>query len=163
MSSLFNITKDHLELVNALIENGGELTDEIQTALQISEAELRQKSESYAYVIKQLNSDIIAIDTEMQRLKKLTQAREKAITRMEDALLQAMEAYDIQKIETPLLKLSIRNTEAVEILDEDLISAEFKKEKITCTIDKTAIKNAIKNGEMVIGATIKQNRHLNIK
>lgn len=74
-----------------------------------------------------------------------------------------MLSYNIEKIETPIGKLSFSNSEAVEIFDESLIDEKFIKEKVEKTISKTEIKKAIKAGEEVQGARIIKNKNLQIK
>jgi hypothetical protein len=74
-----------------------------------------------------------------------------------------MQLYQINRLETPPLKISFRKSESVEIDDESAISFAYLKEKITYTIDKTAIKEAIKKGEVVAGARLQVNQNIQIK
>jgi hypothetical protein len=46
------------------------------------------------------------------------------------------------------------------IVDEQVIPSEYKKEKITVSIDKTAIKNDIKDGNDIMGAYIQYSQTL---
>lgn len=72
---------------------------------------------------------------------------------------QNMEELELQKIDTELGTLSIaKNPASVEIYDESMIADEYKKEKVTVTIDKTAIKNAIKEGKEVEGARLVEDK-----
>jgi hypothetical protein len=74
-----------------------------------------------------------------------------------------MNLYEVDKIETPLIKLSFRNSESVEITNEQQLDSRFIVTKTVTTPDKKAIKDAIKNGELVEGATISYNKNLQIK
>lgn len=69
----------------------------------------------------------------------------------------------IKKYETVKNKLSTRKSKSVNILDENLISDEFKKCKETWSIDKVAIKAAIANGNTVDGAELVENTSLTLK
>ena len=51
MANLFQISNDMQSIINALIENGGELTDDLQNQLQLTEKQLQQKATGYAQVI----------------------------------------------------------------------------------------------------------------
>lgn len=82
---------------------------------------------------------------------------------MKETVLKAMELYEIDKIETPMIKISVRESEAVEIINENQIDPIFKVEKVTTTISKSAIKEAIKSGINVNGVVIKKNKSLQIK
>jgi hypothetical protein len=47
-------------------------------------------------------------------------------------------------MQTEINELSYRKSEAVVFTDEEAIPAEYKKEKITISVDKTEIKKALK-------------------
>lgn len=162
MKSLFKISEEAKIIASALIE--GELSEEMENALVINQNELQEKSINYAYAIKSIESDIDAIDSEIKRLQALKSSRTNAIDRMKSAVLDALTIYGIEKVTSPTLNLSVRlNPEAVEIVNEYQIPQEFFKEKVTISIDKTAIKEAIKSGQEVPGAVINRKSRLEIK
>lgn len=161
--SIYQIENEYRLLAENLIDNGGELTPEIETQLQISKADLQNKSVSYSFVIKQLESNISEIDLEIKRLTERKKAQAKTVERLEETLKDAMILFDIQKIESPLVTISLRNSESVEVLHLALLSDEYKKTKIEVSADKVAIKEAIKEGKNVYGATLKKNQSIQIK
>jgi hypothetical protein len=161
--NIYQIEREYLELANQLIESGGEVSPELELQLTINQEQLEQKARGYGFVVKQMESDVSIIDAEIERLKGLKKSREKTIERLETTVSNAMQLYQIQKLETPTLKISFRKSESVEIDNEADIPAQFLKEKITYTIDKTAIKEAIKKGEVVIGARLQVNQNIQIK
>jgi len=59
--------------------------------------------------------------------------------------------------------ISYRKSEAVKILDENLIDFKYKKEKLSISIDKTEIKKDLKAWKIVDGAEIENKLNLNIK
>lgn len=161
MKSLFLISKEAMELANILQEE--EFTPEIEKALAINQKELQTKAIDYAYVIKSFESDVTAIDEELKRLDALKKANKNAIERLKESVENAMQIYSIEKVETPTMKLSLRNYPTTEILMDELIDDKFKKERVTISIDKAAIKKAIQSGETVEGATVEDNWKLQIK
>jgi len=162
MKSLFKISEEATQLASALIE--GELTLEMEKALTINQNELQEKSINYGYAIKSLESDVDVIDSEIKRLQDLKKTRENAVQRMKDSMIQAMQVYNIEKVESPTLKISLRNNPvSVHLLNEYQIPDDFKKEKVTISIDKVAIKKAIEAGEQVPGATLIRSKKISIK
>lgn len=162
--SIYQIENEYRLLAENLIESGGELTTEIETQLQISKTDLQNKSVSYSFVIKQLESDVSQIDNEIKRLNDLKKSRIKTIERLEETLKNAMILFDVQKIESPLVTISLRNSESVEVLHLALLPDEFKKTSIpVVSADKAAIKEAIKEGIVVQGAILKKNQSIQIK
>ena len=163
MANIYKIETEYRDIISVLVENGGELTPEIEQALQINQKDLYRKSESYAYAIKELDGEIDIIKSEIERLQALISKRDKSISRMKETVLKAMELYEIEKIETPMIKISVRESEAVEVINEAQIPDIYFAEKTTKTLSKTMIKEAIKSGASIDGAIIKINKSLQIK
>jgi hypothetical protein len=161
MNSLFNITARAKQLALALEE--GELTPDLENELVINQNELQIKSENYAYCIKTLEGDVSIIDEEIKRLRALKEAKTNAIERMKEAVVNAFQIYGITEVKSPTLKLSLRRSESVEVINQDQLPECFIKAKTTYTPDKVAIKDAIKSGLTVEGAVIVENFNLQIK
>jgi hypothetical protein len=140
-----------------------ELTPELEKALVINQDQLQAKANNYAKVIVNIQSDADAIDAEIKRLKAMKESKERAITRLKEAVKNAMLVSNIEKIESPLFKLSIRKSEAVEVDMLEGLPSEFINIKNVVTPDKIAIKEAIKRGEFVLGARLVDNFNLQIK
>lgn len=159
--NLYEITREAMELASLLeIE---ELTPELEQALIINQDQLQAKANNYAKVIVNIQSDADAIDDEIKRLKAMKESKERAITRLKEAVKNAMLVSNIEKIESPLFKLIIRKSEAVEVDMLEGLPSEFVNIKNVVTPDKIAIKDAIKRGEFVLGARLVDNFNLQIK
>jgi hypothetical protein len=148
-------------LASALEE--GEITAELETSLVINQEELQQKAINYAYVIKTVEYDISAIDEELRRLQAVKKAKNNVIDRMKESVVNAMGIYGMEKISSPTMNLSLRRSESVEVDLTEALPDDFKITKTTVTPDKVAIKQAIKQGENITGATLKVNYSLQIK
>ena len=161
--NIYQIQNEFQLIIAEVINNEGEITPELETALQINQSQLQSKAVDYSYVIKQLDSDCEQIDAELKRLQQLKKVRTNLAERLKDTISNAMNLYEVEKIETPLIKLSFRNSESVEITNESQLDACFIVTKTVTTPDKKAIKDAIKSGVLVEGATISYNKNLQIK
>lgn len=169
MASIYNISND-LKKIYEDLDNGngidletGEIKPEIMQQLSISRNELETKAVDYGYVIKAFDDEIDIIDREIERLEERKAYVKKNKERMKTIVSSAMEEFGINKIKSETLQLSFRKSESVEVFDESLIDEKFKKVKTEISLDKTAIKNAIKNGEDVQGAKIVEKNNLQIK
>ena len=150
-------------IVNELIANGGELTDELQDQLQITESQMKQKASGYAQVIRAMKYDNDVVDAEIKRLQAIKKVRKNTTERLQNALSDAMQQFEMDVIETPTTKISFRSSQSVEITDENAIDKQFKTQIITTKIDKMEIKRAIKGGATVDGAELITNKNLQIK
>jgi hypothetical protein len=162
MSNIYQIQQDYLSITNELIENGGELSPELENALAINKQELQNKGINYGYVIKSLESDVSTIDEEIKRLNALKSSRNKSIDLLKETIKNAMQLYDIEELKTPTLKINFRKSESVEV-DPDLVLDMYCNFKTVKTPDKAKIKEIIKSGDAVFGASLNINWNLQIK
>ena len=161
--NIFKIQSEYQQIVNELIDNGGNLTPELELAMQITKDNFHSKSENYAFITRQFNAEINIINEEVKRLEQSRKVREKAINRLKANIEMAMNTFEVDKIETPLIKISFRKSESVEVEDINTLPALYKVVKVSETADKLKIKDAIKSGILIDGCSIKVNKNLNIK
>ena len=162
-TSLYQIEQTYLNLVESLIENGGELTPELETELSINKEQLQNKGVCYGFIVKELEGNIDLIDLEIKRLQALKKPLVNSIDRLKNNLSQAMQMFDVTELKTPLLKINFRKSESIEVTDIDLLDVDFVKTTITKAADKIAIKEAIKAEIPVRGAVLITNYNLQIK
>ena len=159
--NLYQITQEASQLASLLETE--ELTAELEAMLVINQQELTEKSINYAKVIKNLEADSDAIDNEIKRLKAMKESKDLVVSRMKEAVKNAMLVSGIDKIESSLFKLSLRRSEAIQIVNEEQLSPAYIREKIVKTPDKELIKSAIKAGKTVEGAVLSENFNLQLK
>ena len=159
--NLYEITREAQEL--AFLLETDELTPELEAALLINQDQLQAKAGNYAKVIANIQSDSDSIDAEIKRLKAMKDTKDRSISRLKEALRDAMLVSGIDKIESSLFKLSLRRSEAVEVDVVEALPNAFQNVKNVVTADKVAIKEAIKRGENVMGARMIENFNLQIK
>jgi hypothetical protein len=159
--NLYEITHE-AQYLAALLETE-ELTPELEELLVINQEQLQAKAGNYAKVIANIQGDSDAIDAEIKRLKAMKETKDRAVTRLKDAVKNAMMVSGIEKIESPLFKLSLRRSEAVEVEVPEALPIDWQVKKVTITADKVAIKQAIKEGYAITGARIIENFSLQIK
>ena len=74
-----------------------------------------------------------------------------------------MQIFEVDKIESPLIKLSFRKSQSVNVSDVNSLPNEYKTIKVTEQADKMKIKQALQNGEQIQGCSIITNTNLQIK
>ena len=159
--NLYEITQEAQYL--AVLLETEELTAELEEALIINQDQLQTKAVNYAKVITNYQAESDAIDQEIKRLRAMKDSREKKIEWLKESVKKAMLVSGIEKVESPLFKLSVRRSEAVEVDVVEALPSAFQNVKNVVTADKVAIKEAIKRGEFVMGARIIENFNLQIK
>jgi hypothetical protein len=161
--NLYNINKELLILVNQVTELDGEVTPELGDALQINEADFEVKAPQYGHVIISKDYTIEMLKAEKERIDKYLQREIKSRDYLKRVLLASMQIRDITKINNLSLKISIRESSAVDVLNIAQLDEKFLNKKETITPDKVGIKKAIEQGEVVEGAVLVTNYNLQIK
>lgn len=124
MASIYNIQQDLYAILNNIEENDGELTPELEEALNIKREEFSTKIQGYVAVIKQLELDTKGIKEEVARLKDLQKSKEKTIDNLKKIMAIAINEFgDVTKSGTKYLdygtgKVSIHKSDSIEV-DED--------------------------------------------
>jgi hypothetical protein len=159
--NLYQITQE-AQYLAALLETE-ELTPELEAELLINQEQLQTKGINYAKVIANYQSEADQIDAEIKRLKTMKESRDKKVTWLTESLKKAMLVSGIEKIESPLFKISLRRSEAVEVEIPEALPVDWQVKKVTITADKVAIKKAIKEGYSITGARLVENFNVSIK
>ena len=91
---------------------------------------LEDKADGYVAVIKSLETDNIAIDEEIKRLKQRKTSNENGIKRLKETLQQVMEETGKEKFKTALNSYSIANNPpSLDVTDESLIPKQYYVEQ----------------------------------
>jgi len=161
--NIFKIQQQYAAIINQVIEAEGELSEELIQAIEINETDLKEKAVNYGYAIRMFEYDNSIVDEEIKRLQEIKKRNNKKAEWLERTISNAMQQFGIEKVESPTLKLSFRKSESTEVINEAQIDDKFMTIKTTKTPNKTAIKEAIKSGEVVYGAVLVTNMNLQIK
>ena len=149
------------QALKALLES--EEIDEQAFADTLEAIGADEKVDSYCRIIKSIEGDNALIDAEIARLTALKQRNGKSIDRMKEALDRFMAAIGSTKEKTPFFSVSYRTSESVQVYDLSAIPERYIKMKVEQAPDKTAIKAALKAGEMVKGCSLEKKRNIQIK
>lgn len=161
MSSLF-ILKDNYKQIYELI---AEQEDEqiLKDTLDSINDALEDKADGYVAVIKSLETDNIAIDEEIKRLKQRKTSNENGIKRLKETLQQVMEETGKEKFKTALNSYSIANNPpSLEVKDKNVVPKEFFTEQEP-KLNKKELLKAVKEGLEIEGIKLKQSRSLRVR
>lgn len=129
--------------------------------LEAANAAFEEKAEAVAVAIR-LAEGFIETQQQFERdIAARRRAGEKKVKWLREYLKNNMQAVGKDKIETVAAKITLKDTEAVEVTDEQLVPMKYKK--IKWEVSKTEIRDAIKSGETVDGAKMVIHRSVIIK
>lgn len=164
---LYEIANDYLALMQA-IENDEIPEEAIADTLEAITAEIEDKADNIACLLKNIDAEIVAIKAEETRLAERRKVKEKSAERIKQYLSDVLQSAAIDKVETARNRISFRKSESVE-LDEGFIAwaVMTKRNDLLSfkdpTANKTEIKKALKGGQAVEGAKLVVNQNIQIK
>ena len=152
--NLFQIDE---EIMSCVDMETGEIVD--TERLEQLQMDRDTKIENIACWIKNLLSDAEALKAQKQAFAD----RQKAAENKAESLKKYLASYlDGQKFATDKVAISFRKTSAVNVTNIGQIPAEYLK-YAEPTVDKTAVKNAIKAGVSIAGAEIVEGQSISIE
>ncbi len=142
-------------------ETGEIIFDEEE--LQKLEGEFKDKVDNIACYIKSLNSLSESIKAEKNALDERLKANDKKVESLKKFLAMSLEMRDMNKFESARNKISFRKSTSVVINDEKSLPDKYVKTVVTEKVDKKAIGEALKSGEIIEGCYLKESNNLQIK
>lgn len=165
MSALYELDKAIYEVIEqgmSIDEETGEIIWDEDNLDQLV-AELDTKRENVGLYIKNLTADVDMLKAEEKNLKERRQVKERKIERLKGYLTRSMELTGDKSLETARIKMSLRKSTSVNIIDIDKVSEFYVKERIERVPDKVLIKKLLQAGKLVEGAELKETQNLQIK
>ena len=161
--TLYEISNEYVDLMSEVELNEGELTPELEAALQINEQDYQQKMEAYAACIANYKAEAEACKNEAKRLREKGERALNVVERLKSTMMFFMQATDRKKVDAGQWKMSLRETKAVNVLDETLVPDTHIRTKVETSVDKVAVEEAIANGKAVEGCELITNTSIQIK
>ena len=161
MAKLYELTQNYNNLLE-LADNPDVPTEMLKESLNSIDDEIDTKAENIAKVIKSIESDVAGLKGEEKRLADRRKGLENRIDNLKKYIESSMRAVGKEKIRGKVFTLGIqRNAPSVDVIDEDVIPEQYFKTKKE--LSKKDVLVALKKGEEVPGAAIKQTESLRIR
>lgn len=163
---LYELATDYVAFLQA-VENGDIPDEAIEDTLEAIKTGFEEKVDNIACLIKGIEAECDAIRAEELRLAERRKAKERKAERCRSFLENMIQYTGIDKVETARCRITFRKSEAVEVDETFLEWAKQKRPDLLTvaqpTANKTEIKNAIKNGDEVVGVVIRVNHNMQLK
>lgn len=164
ISSEFFALKDLIDNDLEVDEETGEITDNSKILKELFDnlkMTLEDKLDNAQRYCLTLDGEADILDKEIKRLNAKKQALNNKKDRLKKIMLSTIENTGQSKFKTSLYSFNIKNSEALEVDSIDNIPREFLR--IKKEADKVEIKKALKNGLIIDGCRIVENKSLMIK
>lgn len=170
-TTLYEISDRYLGFMELV--NSGEIEDPqaITDTLDAIQQEFDQKVDNIACLFKSLSAEADAIEAEAKRLQDRAKYKRNVCDRLKAYVAANMQAIGQEKFENERTRVSFTRSKALDITDEDALYGSLEAAGRLDLVrivterkfDKTAIKKEIAGGAELEGATVRENRNLQIK
>lgn len=161
MANIYELTGNWKQ-VQELIEDGELDHDMLMDTLEGIEGEIEEKADNTAKIIKNLKKDVDGIKAEEKRLADKRRAIENHALSLQKNLEFAMIEMDKKKFKTDLFSFNVqRNAPSLVIDDGVEVPKDFIK--VVESVDKVALKKAVKDGLELEGVRLESTESLRIR
>lgn len=171
--TLYQLTGQMAEIENALEENGGELTPELEALWEETAESLPMKVDGYNQVIKNLKAYAKNLEEEIKRLQALKKTADNSVKRVTEHVIDSMQQHNLDKLEGEFCKMSLSTSTSTEVDEAVLLQPYLARLDrlmlpawITADlkVSKTALKEAFKDKDITpSGVTFVKNTTLRIR
>lgn len=146
-NSLVSLVSESSKLEMLLIESGGEITPEIEQALAVNAEEISNKVDSYSAVLERFKVLEGYYKERADQYSSIAKQCKNVQDRLKDNLKFVMDQLGTNEISGHEMRFVKSATSGlINIIDEELIPIEYKKEVITTEIDKKRLKEDASKG-----------------
>lgn len=165
MSNLYELNSEYSRIMADVMEwaeqNEGEISAELEKALEDIEISIEEKIENTAVYIKNLEAEAEMIKAEEKKLAERRKACETKAERVREWLSINL---DGKSFKSAKCVISWRKSESVEVdVPAESLPAYYQNVKTTVTADKALLKAALKSGEIISGVTIHEKQNMQVK
>lgn len=163
MANLFEINAALAAAWDAAVDSEtGEISEEGLAQINALELDRDTKLESIACWVKNLKADAEAMKTEAKNMADRAKAAENKAESLKRYLAAALNG---EKFQTPRVAVSWRKSVSVEVDEAEVpdLPEQFKRIETKISPDKTAIKDALKAGEVIEGCRLVEKNNISIK
>lgn len=163
MANLFDINKALVDAWDAALDpETGELDETLLAAFEALQMERDTKIENIGCWIKNLAADAEALKAEAKTMTERAKSAEKKADSLKRYLTAALNG---EKFTSTRCAISWRRSVSVEIDEAEIpeLPEQYIRTKTTIEPDKTAIKDALKAGEIIEGCRLVEKNNISIK
>lgn len=153
MTTLYTISKEYQELAELAESADEDMAVAVRDTMEGIEGEFQEKGKALAMVTLNMDGDLEAIQSQIDRLTERKRIIANRKESLKDYLRTNMEAAGITKITHPLFTITLGKGRPVVVIDDEKsLPDDYVNIKVSSAPDKAMIAKAIKEGVEVPGA-----------
>lgn len=163
--NLYKIANEYQEILSKTFdEETGEINENAVALLEIVKDSMNEKGIAVASYIKNIQAEKKAIAEAKEEMALRESRLNKRIDYLTQYLQSNMERCGINEIKSPWFVIKLKKCPlSVNVINENLITNNYKNTKEITTIDKLKIKVDLLAGAIIPGVELHQNNRLEIR
>lgn len=154
--NLFELVAEANGITKAIIEAGGELSPELETALINIDLAMAEKVDGYDHVMERLEHEAEYWKAKADAYAKIAKAHANAKERMKNAIKSAMQAMEKTEVKGVDVRFKMTPVKPKLVIDQATLDPSYLMQVTTSVPDKERIEMALRLGDEVMGAKLEQ-------
>ena len=158
--SLFEIVGDSLSIINEMLYQGGEFTEEMEDRFNSIENDLVEKIDNYYALIDRMDNEQKFLKEKSDEFLKASKVMKNTSARLKESIKDAMINLKKDEIIGETWRFKIGKLKDKMIINEKLVAEKYYSEKTESFIDKEKIIADLNFGQKVEGVSFIDNYSL---
>ena len=142
------------ELIQRILENEGEISEFIESEMQVSQEALAVKTDSYKIIIEQLKLQEAYWRSKAAEAQKVAQSMKAVQEALKNNIKYSMQELDVDEMKGNDYRFKLSVLKPKLEINADLLPKEYMVEDIKLVPDKERIVKALGKGEDIVGARL---------
>ncbi len=141
-------------ILNQIVEAGGELSPELETAFDNLGSQIQTKADGYAFFMDRLDNEADYWKAKADQLIKVSRSCANLKERLNNSIKLAMRQLDTDEVKGTDMRFKLSKLAPKLVLEESALPAEYTMIVQTTKPDKDRIKADLENKVEIPGATL---------
>lgn len=158
--TLFQLSAEMAAIEAALIENGGELTPELEKAMAETSEGLVKKADGYGILLAKFAAISDACKAEIDRIQSIKKTADNSVKRIKGHLAQTMDAFEMKNLDGETHKFTLTRSTGT-VVDEAAVLKPYEEKlarfqeslpewlTLSPKISKTILKDTFKDSDVM--------------
>ncbi len=150
--NLLEITTEAQKIIDSLIDQQGEINEELENKLAEVQKMLTNKVDAYEWMLKSLDADENKFRDRADLFLKVARGIKSYRERLKDLIKMAMKSMNVTELEGESMRFKLTPSAPSMVINEEVLPSDCKM--ILYQPDKKVIKEKLEKGEVVAGVQL---------
>lgn len=151
MATLFELVAQSNSITQHLLENGGEISEELSKELESIGTDLAIKVDNYSTLLDRLDHEVDFWGSKADEIYRAKKSLDNLRTSIKNRIKDAMIMMNVTSIEGEHFKFNLQKAKKKTEIDEKILPDRYKKQIVTTEINKEMIEEELKEGFEIQG------------